>query len=649
MKIYGGELVASGSSTSIPVTGLATTGSNIFNGNQIVTGSIVSTVTPLVSGSSQITYSGLSGVPSGIFSGSSQLSGFGFSTTGSNTFIGNQTVNGSLSVTGNIIAQQYVVSSSVSYITESFASGSHKFGDSSDDYHDFTGSLRVTGSLTVTTTGTEFQVNNNGTNIGNALTDSHIISGSVTINPSGLFVSSSGYVGVGTITPGENLTVNGSLGLQKTGTQIWHVNVDASNNLNIVRSGIATRMIVTSDGSVGVGTTATATTLASIQSPYGILSGLIEANVSGNAYYNSGWKYYGNGTAGVFNIDTSGNFGFYTAVSGTSGNNISLGNAKVTFTNAGNVGIGTTSPTRLLDVSTAGTSYIRTSNTLNSVYVDMLSASSGGWIGTQSNHDFMLQTNNTERIRITNAGRIIVNNSTANDSGDRNLTIQGSLSATNNDIASINLTQVWNGTSYPVILSAQQDLTYGNASAAFVLKASYWNGSSVVTAERLKITSLGNMGIGVTSPQDRLDVNGSIRFRANTPNFTAVLDNGVLDYVPTSVFPTDPVIRMAAIGTSTVGANIAFHTGTSTSVIERLRITATGVVQPGANGTQDLGTASLRWGTIFTSDLSLSNGIGDYTIVEGEEKLYLYNNKNNKVYSFVLNEEDPKTATPKKS
>jgi hypothetical protein len=80
-----------------------------------------------------------------------------------------------------------------------------------------------------------------------------------------------------------------------------------------------------------------------------------------------------------------------------------------------------------------------------------------------------------------------------------------------------------------------------------------------------------------------------------------------------------------------------------------LTITSAGTVQPGANGTQDLGTASLRWGTIYTSDLSLSNGIGDYTIVEGEEKLYLYNNKNNKVYSFVLQEEDPSTATPKKS
>jgi hypothetical protein len=81
---------------------------------------------------------------------------------------------------------------------------------------------------------------------------------------------------------------------------------------------------------------------------------------------------------------------------------------------------------------------------------------------------------------------------------------------------------------------------------------------------------------------------------------------------------------------------------------ERARFDTSGHFIPGANSTYNLGSASLRWNTIFTSDLSLSNGIGDYTIVEGEEKLYLYNNKNNKVYSFVLQEEDPATATPKK-
>ncbi len=92
-----------------------------------------------------------------------------------------------------------------------------------------------------------------------------------------------------------------------------------------------------------------------------------------------------------------------------------------------------------------------------------------------------------------------------------------------------------------------------------------------------------------------------------------------------------------------------FHTWDGSASAERMRITSTGTVQPGANGTQDLGTSSLRWATVFTSDLSLSNGIGDYTIVEGEHDLFLYNNKNNKVYKFLVEEVDPSTATPKKS
>jgi hypothetical protein len=76
--------------------------------------------------------------------------------TATNAFTGAVYISGSLNVsnnlivTGSITAQQYIISSSVSYFTESFASGSNKFGDTIDDYHDFTGSLRVTGSLTTT-------------------------------------------------------------------------------------------------------------------------------------------------------------------------------------------------------------------------------------------------------------------------------------------------------------------------------------------------------------------------------------------------------------------------------------------------------------------------------------------------------------------
>jgi hypothetical protein len=71
-------------------------------------------------------------------------------------------------------------------------------------------------------------------------------------------------------------------------------------------------------------------------------------------------------------------------------------------------------------------------------------------------------------------------------------------------------------------------------------------------------------------------------------------------------------------------------------------------ITPSANGTLNLGSAALRWNTVYTSDLSLSNGIGDWTIVEGEDDLFLYNNKRGKTYKFALTEVDPSTAPPKK-
>jgi hypothetical protein len=72
-----------------------------------------------------------------------------------------------------------------------------------------------------------------------------------------------------------------------------------------------------------------------------------------------------------------------------------------------------------------------------------------------------------------------------------------------------------------------------------------------------------------------------------------------------------------------------------------------GGVNPGANNSYDLGTTSLRWRNIYTQDLHLSNGIGDYTVIEGEENLYLVNNKTNKSFKFALIEVDASEVPPK--
>jgi len=70
-------------------------------------------------------------------------------------------------------------------------------------------------------------------------------------------------------------------------------------------------------------------------------------------------------------------------------------------------------------------------------------------------------------------------------------------------------------------------------------------------------------------------------------------------------------------------------------------------VRPDGNNTRSLGTSSKRWSNVFTNDLHLSNKggsnkvdntWGDFTIQEGIEDLFLINNRNGKMFKFVLQE-----------
>jgi uncharacterized delta-60 repeat protein len=61
----------------------------------------------------------------------------------------NTQFSGDVNIFGNLTANQYIVSSSVSHITTSFSSGSTQFGDSAGDTHQFTGSVLVKGDQTI--------------------------------------------------------------------------------------------------------------------------------------------------------------------------------------------------------------------------------------------------------------------------------------------------------------------------------------------------------------------------------------------------------------------------------------------------------------------------------------------------------------------
>jgi hypothetical protein len=195
------------------------------------------------------------------------------------------------------------------------------------------------------------------------------------------------------------------------------------------------------------------------------------------------------------------------------------------------------------------------------------------------------------------------------------------------------------------IVSGSSQITYANISS---IPSGIVSGSSQIT-----YTNISSIPAGIVS--------GSTQTIANLPTGT-VSGSSQITYTNISSIPggivSSSTQTIANLPTGTVSGSSQINV-MSTTNIARLATTGsntfvgnqtvTGNILPEANGTRDLGSAVLRWGTIYTSDLSLNNGIGDWTIVEGEDDLFLYNNKKGKVYKFALTEVDPNVATPKKS
>ena len=164
-------------SGSTQIVSLLPTGT--VSGSSQVSFTTISNKPTLVSGSSQVIYTQLSSIPAGIvsgaaqvtpllptgtLSGSSQVNADTITNFDSNvlTYINSQavlsgsgylknttdTLTGNLTITGIITAQEFhteFISSSIIY-----ESGSTKFGDTGDDYHQFTGSVFISGSLGIT-------------------------------------------------------------------------------------------------------------------------------------------------------------------------------------------------------------------------------------------------------------------------------------------------------------------------------------------------------------------------------------------------------------------------------------------------------------------------------------------------------------------
>jgi hypothetical protein len=317
------------------------------SGSVTINGTLVVTGTTLVSGSSQI----LNGttIHSGSFfngisvvSSSAQVTGYGFATTGSNTFQGTQTINGSLVVTGSLTAQQFIVSSSVTYLTESFASGSHKFGDSIDDTHQFTGSLLVTGS-------------------------GHTIYGNIGLNGSSVSYQNYRYLTI----VGNSTTQGGDLYLKTTDasytTELFVDNTGATlssnTNFNLLTgpSGIS-RLYVSGSGNIGINTITPSTPLQILKDTNSNGTNVEEANMAFTVLSASGQSKISIGAC------NAGNYGYVQVMQdATSWTNRNLSLQP----RGGYVGVGTYTPNDPLDV------YGSIRSSVNSTYYTRMTYSGG--------------------------------------------------------------------------------------------------------------------------------------------------------------------------------------------------------------------------------------------------------------------------------
>ena len=177
----------------------------------------------------------------------------------------------------------------------------------------------------------------------------------------------------------------------------------------------------------------------------------------------------------------------------------------------------------------------------------------------------------------------------------------------------------------------------------------------------ITILANGNTGVGTTSPAAKLhvkDVSSTTNVMINAMNVEAATTGTAANGVGVRMtfwgsMTNQNNVELGQIGfvnESVNGAHGAFvvKTRPNATSAERFRISNGGNVTPGADGTQDFGSSTKRWANIFTGDLHLSNENskpnevdgtnGNWTIQEGDENLYIKNNKTGKKYKFNLEE-----------
>jgi hypothetical protein len=396
-------------------------------------------------------------------------------------------------------------------------------------------------------------------------------------------------------------TTNYGVLLQNQGflyTNSGGLNLSADNASGVIRFGTGInggteRMRIASDGNVGIGRTNPQTKL----------------EVSADLTETARFSYNGAPTSYYLRVRQSNPSGGIVRWHFDTRNNDTQYDDTLVL-DRGNVGIGTTSPNFKLESSIAGSNAVvtgvRVTNSANASgtagqgsqygfandngWGTGLSASVRSQIDNVNNggSNISLLTYNgtslTENMRITSLGNVGIGTTIP----DTLLHIDRSVSGINTLLRirnSFSTTSASHGSAidFDGFYKNARISAFGNPQSSFegTLSFSTNNDSNVIT-ERMRITGLGNVGIGTTSPLSKLTTNGDIAFPYsssikvyNGSNNTFFTNQNVLKVDYDSVSDNDFTEINVPGGTS---SHIRFLTGVSNSRSERLRITSAGNV-----------------------------------------------------------------------
>ena len=357
-------------------------------------------------------------------------------------------------------------------------------------------------------------------------------------------IMDSGNVGIGTTSPSKKLDIAGDVKLTNSNSIYWRnaadnadiplLNLSSNNTFNIgttsssvpVQMALHTagseRIRISANGNVGIGTT----------SPDYLFE--VEKTTSGSATLasfknteNTGIRISRTGTSpGTSYLNVVNNGALYTS----SDSHIAFqpGNSTSVFMQStGNVGIGTTSPTKNLEIGTNGSAEteFRMHSDQAGKYINIQSAGNFTSVKTTGSQNFILDssgssgyitmvTNATERIRVNYNGNVGIGTTSpqklleVKSSTAYNSTLRLQTSAHNWDIqggeagySSTAFALDYDGTTFFRAIGITDSRFSGGLSVGTINAAPPTGGLYVA----------GNVGIGTTSPGAKLSVNGNVK------------------------------------------------------------------------------------------------------------------------------------------